>query len=205
MVVAAVKERALQDIAFEPVVEQLGHRHRQQAHQVLHALPPQPAQPESKSQIDQARRGLDVQAFEQLGERCHALAEARPAFGVARADAPDGLDAARHVPRELQHAVVTERHAQPRIGQSDGEGAERQLAHELRRHPTDRAPARRVLLKDRDAVARTRQKIRRNQGVRLRADDDDVAQARLPRISNAALRPEAPITPPPGCVPEPHW
>mgnify|MGYP003694378643 CR=1 FL=1 len=40
------------------------------------------------------------------------------------------------------------------------------------------------------------------------ADDDDVegrrAHRALPRISSAASRPEAPMIPPPGCVPAPH-
>jgi hypothetical protein len=121
-------ERAFQHIALEPVVEELGHRHRKQPHQVFHALPPEPAQPEGEAQIDEARRRLDIQALEQLGERGHALAEARPLLGIARTHAADRLDAARHVVPELEHAAVGKRRAQPGIGQLNGQGAERQLA-----------------------------------------------------------------------------
>ena len=56
-------KRTLQHIALEPVVEQLGGGHGQQAHQIFHALTPEPPHLESEAQIDEARRRSDVQSL----------------------------------------------------------------------------------------------------------------------------------------------
>ena len=52
-------------------------------------------------------------------------------------------------------------------------------------------------------AARTREIGRRHQPVVARADDDR-PHARSCRTACAALRPGAPMMPPPGCVAEPH-
>ena len=79
------------------------------------------------------------------------------------------------------------------------------LASDLRGDPAEILNRRRSFLHDENLLAAPSEQMRRDQRVDAGSDDDGVeAQARFPRIAAAALRPEAPMTPPPGCVPEPH-
>ena len=55
-----------------------------------------------------------------------------------------------------------------------------------------------------DLAPGAREHLRRHQRIGAAADDDGAVHGAFPRICSAALRPEAPITPPPGCVPAPH-
>src|SRR5262249_55491744 len=52
--------------------------------------------------------------------------------------------------------------------------------------------------------AGAREQRRGHEPVHAAAYDDDVGHDRCPRILSAALRPGAPMMPPPGCVAEPH-
>ena len=47
-----------------------------------------------KAKVDEARRRPEINLLKEAGERGHALAKARPALSVARADASYGLGAA---------------------------------------------------------------------------------------------------------------
>ena len=89
---------AFQHVGLEPVIEEVGDRHRQKPHQRFHILTSQPPHPEGNSgdacklaQVPrkQVRRGRNVNAFQHPRESPHARAELRPPRGIARAESPD--------------------------------------------------------------------------------------------------------------------
>ncbi len=67
-----------------------------------------------------------------------------------------------------------------------------------------------TLLDHEDALSSARQVVSGDEAVRARADHDGVepppVATHVPsfRMRIAASRPDAPMMPPPGCVPEPH-
>src|SRR5207247_3853818 len=86
--------------------------------------------------------------------------------------------------------------------------AEPEFVDHRRRYPpgVERLIDLRALLEDQHASPRPGEGVRRDQPVRARPDDDHVGRhAPSPSIARAARRPEAPMMPPPGCVPAPHW
>src|SRR5262249_55546909 len=111
---------------------------------------------------------------------------------------------AADVAPELELGSVRKKRNRPRVWRFDLE-RQAKLSHDLGRHPSKIANRWRALLHEEDLLSAPSEQVRRDQRVDARSDDDGVeAHARFPRIAAAALRPEAPMTPPPGCVPEPH-
>src|SRR5687767_887084 len=106
-------------------------------------------------------------------------------------------------------AAAGQRHGNPRIGAPDCEAMalELEVADDARRYPTRRVLGLvRALLEHLHLMSGAGEVMRAHQLVDAAAQDQHVrAHAPLRRIAIAALRPGAPITPPPGCVPEPHW
>ena len=138
-----------------------------------------------------------------------ASAEVGPSARVSRTDPTDGLHRSRHVRPQLEGAATCQWRGDPGIGTRDTQSLliEFQLAHDLRRHPTDVERRIRLFLTlhHQHALARTREGVRRDQAIRTRADDDRVVTHRpFFKTVIAPRRPDAPMIPPPGCVPEPH-
>ena len=82
-----------------------------------------------------------------------------------------------------------------------------EIANDRGRHPSRLQlilGKRGVLAHERHVPTSKREVIRGDELVRTVSDDDDAAQLTAPSMVSAALRPDAPMTPPPGCVPEPH-
>ena len=91
-------EDAFQHVGLEPVIEEVGDRHRQKPHQRFHILTSQPPHPKGNPgearklahvPRKQVRRGCDVKAFQYSRESAHLRAELRPSRGIARAESPD--------------------------------------------------------------------------------------------------------------------
>jgi hypothetical protein len=85
---------------------------------------------------------------------------------------------------------------------------EAEIAQDLRWDPPwlERVDSRcRASGEQNDLVTRERDVACGDELVHSAAQDDDAVRQRCsPSIVNAAFRPEAPMTPPPGWVPEPH-
>ncbi len=206
---------------LEPVVQQLGRRHRQDAQQVddrLFAQTPRfEAEPGKAEQLAEVpglhvRRRHGVQRLEEAGEPVHAAAERRPLGRVGGAEPPDRLGSPGDVLPQLEAVPTGERHGDPRVRSHDLEpvAVECQVANDRRRHPSggERAPPVTfpALLEHQHPPPRSGEGVRRDQPVCARADDDRVGRhAPSPSIARAARRPDAPMMPPPGCVPAPHW
>ena len=112
------------------------------------------------------------------GEPPHAQAELRPLLGVRRAVVADRLRRLAHVVPELERAAVGEHAQDPRIGMRDREPVlrELQLLDERRRHPADvggRVRAR-LLLEHEHLAAALGERVRGDEAVGPRADDDRV-------------------------------
>src|SRR5690606_27170647 len=139
----------------------------------------------------------------------HALAEFTPARAVARAQCTDRARGRVDVARQLQAPASGQRGDRPRIGLRRDERLciEAEIADDARRNPARLPPIRaRCAVDDGDCAACAREVMRRYELVRARSDDDGSRlQLAPPSTAEAALRPEAPMTPPPGCVPDPHW
>ena len=129
-------ERALQRIVLEPVVEQLRHRHRQDAQQVREAALAEPPRAQREARAQRVRRRRRVDRFEEARETRHALAELRPARRVVLAHAADRLHAARHVAPQLEPTAAGQRHGEPGVRRFELQALEAQLAQHLRRHPS---------------------------------------------------------------------
>jgi len=223
-------QHTLQGVVLEPVVQQLGDRHRKDAQQIDHGLlaqaPDVEAEPCKTEQLAHlaclhVRRRLDVQPLEDAREPPHARAELRPPARVGGADPADILYRQPDGPTQLEPAAAIQGRGDPRIGLLDSQPARRepppQLLDDLGRHPPHVQPGlRRVaLLDDEDAATGAGEIVRGDEAVHVRADHDRVpadgegkgggrAQAPSPSTASAASRPEAPMIPPPGCVPAPH-
>ena len=66
------------------------------------------------------------------------------------------------------------------------------------------AASRLAALDDRDGMFVPRQPRRGDEAVQSTTNDDDVGHQRSASTRSAALRPGAPMMPPPGCVADPH-
>ena len=121
---AAGAEGRLEPIVLEPVVQQLGDRHRQHPQQIDDRLLAKPArleaEPGEAGQLAQVsrlhvRRRHPVERLEETGEPVHAPAERRPLGGVRRADPPDRYRAPSRVLGQLQPATAGESDGNPRV------------------------------------------------------------------------------------------
>ena len=212
-------EQPLQDVALEPVVQQLRDRHRQDARKIDHRLLAEA--PDVQANGGDPRQlarivGLDVggrreiEALQHAGERTHAPAELRPLRRVCRADAADRLRRACHVARQLERPRTGERGADPWIGLVDPQAGagKAEVADNDLGYPADVGCGvrRRTLLDHEDALAGPCQIMGGHEAVSSCADHDRVV-LHVPsfRMRIAASRPDAPMIPPPGCVPDPHW
>src|SRR5688572_26104753 len=109
-------------------------------------------------------------------------------------------------------AAARQRSRDPRIGMPDLQSAafECQLPRNSRWNPSPLVQCFLVAgprIEHDDPLAGTRKIVRGDEIVHAGADDssDTVHYAPSSRIARAARRPGPPMTPPPGCVPEPHW
>ena len=217
-------QHALQDVALEPFIEQIRDRHGQDPGKIDDGLFAEPAHKEAQasdpgqlariSRFDIGRWG-EVQLLEHARQRPHPPAEVRPLCRVGGTDASNGLYALAHLAPQLKAAGAVQGYGYPGIGLLETEAMliQLQLAHHLCRHPADVESClqRFALLDDEHPFARAREVVRRHEAVGTGADHDRVVarltgRAHLPslRMRSAARRPEAPMIPPPGCVPEPH-
>ena len=215
-------EQAFEHVALEPVVQQLRDGHREDARQVDDRLFAAAADVEAQTgdarqlagvgRLD-VRRRHEIESLQHTSECPHAIAELRPFRGIGRADVPNRLDRSSDVARQLECAApppaAGERHRDPRIRLFDpqaGAGQAEIADHDIG-YPADigRWIGRMALLDDEDVLARPGEVVRGDEAIRPGADDERVV-AHLPsfRMRIAARRPEAPMMPPPGCVPEPH-
>ena len=217
-------EHALQCIALEPVIEQLRNRHGKNAREIDDRLFAEPPNVEAEAgdagqlawipRFDVWRWG-DVETLEDGRQLAHARAEVGPLGGVGGTDATNRLDGSIEITPQLEPAAAFQRRCDPGIGLGNAQplSCEIQLMHDLRWHPADvqRCIRIRFSLDDEHPSAGAREKMRGDETVDARADHDRVV-ARLGhrpppslRIRRAASRPDAPMMPPPGCVPEPLW
>ena len=157
----------------------------------------------AKPALNGSGGGAAYSASRKRASRAMRLQNAGQRAASLRAYAADRFDRARHVAPELEPAARGQRHRDPWIGPLQRQPFQSQRAQDLGRDPA--FLARSVLALDHHHLAaRAREELRRHQRVSAAADDDGPRHG-APRIARAALRPDAPITPPPGCVPAPHW
>ena len=226
------RERALEWLRLEEVVEPVGGRDRQRAQQLDHATAPEAAvsatEPEQReefvdrSSVD-ARRGVAKQRREKAREGRELLHELRPALGVARGNTPQGRGGLNCGALQRERSALAESD-DGRIGCNArmdlGHAAEclrvevTEVGHQWGGAPAGREfdlaidpPEIGARLEQQDTHAGRGEPGRRHQRIRLAAEDYHIEGAThvSDRIRCAARRPAAPITPPPGCVLEPHW
>ena len=216
---AAGAEGGLERVVLEPVIQQLGDRHRQHAQQVddrLFAHPPrleaETGEAHQLAQVPRLHVGRrhGVQRLQETREAVHAAAERRPLGRVGRAHAPDRFRRLLGVLPQLQPATAGQRHGDPRVRPHHPQAVtvQVQVVDHFGRHPprVERAVDHGALLEHQHLAPRARQRVCRDEAVAPRADDDRVGRhAPSPSIASAARRPDAPMMPPPGCVPAPHW
>src|SRR5205823_10976931 len=87
--------------------------------QIFQSFPSQETRAQREARAERVGRRLAVELLEETREPRHALAEPRPARSIALAHAPDRLDAARRVARELQVAALRQRRCCPRVRRID--------------------------------------------------------------------------------------
>ncbi len=213
-------ERALERIGLEPFVQPVGDRHRQDAQEIGDPFVSEAAEAQAESHItklcaDAATRGIrrrrHIECLQQAGEACHARAERRPPIRVVWAYPPDRFRRLHDVLRQLEPAAVGEGHGEPGISLRDRKprAVEPELVRDLGGYPPF-VVVQVVRVEHHHIAAGTRQGMCGDELVCAgtqndRAGHDRVrAHASSRRIARAALRPDAPITPPPGCVPAPH-
>ena len=138
----------------------------------------------------------------------------------------DGVRGARRVPRQGEEAAGLDGHREARVGGHALEPFEAELAGDRIRQPAGIRSQRRgaeagdefhdpplaaqhlLALEEQHAQAGAAELRGRHEAVCPGADHGDVvgggAHAAAFKISSAASRPDAPMMPPPGCVPAPH-
>jgi hypothetical protein len=110
------------------------------------------------------------------------------------------------VRREALDPVLCEIHVAHDVGMEAGTVSERRALETRMNVAGRRAAADRAARLEHDRLQPgPGEVVRRHEAVVACADDDERAHARVSaRIFRAALRPGAPMIPPPGCVAEPH-
>src|SRR5437764_15403725 len=107
-------EDALQCVALEPIIQQLSNGHRKYAGEIDDRLLAK--SPDVKTEAGDAgelawiarldvRRRHDVETLQDGRQPAHARAEVGPCGGVGGADAPNRLDRALDVTRELESSA----------------------------------------------------------------------------------------------------
>jgi hypothetical protein len=132
-------ERAFQRVGFEPVVEELGDRHGQQAHEVHHALPAEAAHAQREPQVQRIHRRRKIQLGKNGGYGRHAMRELRPFRGVALAQPADRLRRAPDIAPKLERPALRKEHRGPGIGRFDRK-LQTERRGDLRRDPADFLP-----------------------------------------------------------------
>src|SRR5690349_15899259 len=140
----------------------------------------------------------------------HARAELRPLVRITRTQLANRIAGARGVRTQCKLRVFRPHH-RPRVPSMNLQtiACKIEIANDLGRHCQwlERVVSRQwTLAHERDLLSRAGEIVRRHQFVYPVANDNHADRHRDSlNIVSAAFRPDAPMTPPPGCVPEPHW
>ena len=222
---ASCGERAAHGIGREPLADEVGggHRHgpRELARVAGAQAPVGPREPQAglpvagRARVEPRRRDLRKLAQEPR-ERADVGIEPRVGAPVLGRDGGELLGRAGRIgpERERRAALAQRQHADRRAHELEAVALELELRDDGRPQPTDRrhdavqdAAGALAALDDHDPAARPRELGGADEPVVAAAGDDDVvAHPRLRdrRCSSAAMRPGAPMRPPPGWAAEPH-
>ncbi len=163
------------------------------------------------SRVSMSGGGARYRRSRTLASVCMRVQNSSQLAASAGLSAANGIGGTADVARQLEVSAAVERHRDPWVRLLETKRIQAQIANHPRRHPADvrGQVGSLMLLHDDDTLAGTREVVRGDETVRAGANDDRVVAliAHVPsfRMRIAASRPEAPMIPPPGCVPEPAW